>query len=106
VGPVRRHAVRVQQFRRRARVPVDDDMRIAIHARPGNRWLLAGVVRLPDHVRRSQGVSLHDGRRFSATRVPHIRRRVLFDGRIRALCPARDVGQELPRNRGLLHAVE
>lgn len=92
MAPVRRHAVRVQQFRRRARVSVDDDMRIAIHARPGGRWLLAGVVRLPDHVRRSQGFSLHDGRRFSATRVPHVRRRVLVDGCIRAFCPARDVG--------------
>jgi len=106
VAPVWRHAVRVQQFHRRARVPVDDDMRIVIHARPGGRQLHAGVVRLPDHVRRSQGVSVRDVCRLHTTRVPHVRRRVLVDGRLRAFCRARDAGQEFPRNRGLFHAIE
>jgi len=103
---MRRHAVRVQQFRRRARVSVDDDMRTAVHARPGGRWLHARVVRLPDHVHHAQGVSVRFGRRLRARRVSRVRRRVHVHGRIRALRRARDVGQELSRNRGLLHATE
>lgn len=106
VGAVRRHAVHVQQFRRRARVPVDVDMRTAAHARPSGRQLHDGVVRLPDHVRHAQGVPVRFGRRLRAERVRRVRRRVRVHGRIRALCRARDVGQKFSRNRGLLHETE
>lgn len=106
VGPVRRHVVHVQQFRRRACVPVDVDMRTAAHARPSGRQLHDGVVRLPDHVHHAQGVPVRFGRSLRAERVLRVRRRVRVNGRIRALRRARDVGQEFSRNRGLLHGTQ
>lgn len=102
VGPVRRHAVRIQQLTGFARVPVDADLRTAVHVRPGGRRLPAGVLQLPAHVRRAQSVPVRAGRPVRGQRLPDVRRRVPVDGRLRVLRCAGNVGQDVPRGRGLL----
>lgn len=59
VAPERHYAVRVQQFARRARVPVDISIRTAIDARQSGRRMYFGVLRLFADVRCLESVSVH-----------------------------------------------
>lgn len=106
VFPVRRHVVRVRQFARRARVPVDVGLRTVVNFRPGGRRLAAGVLRLSAHVRHHESVPVPFKCHLVIERVPHIRRDLLVDGRLRVFHRPGNAGTEFPGYRGLLHAVE
>lgn len=105
-GLVGRHDVRVQQLARRARVPVDVDLRTAVHAGPCGRRLAARVLRLCSHVRRPESVPVRARRALLAQRVPRLRPRVPGHGRLRARRRPGNVGQDFPRDRGPLYAAE
>lgn len=104
--PVRRHVVRVRQFARRARVPVDVGLRTAVDFRPSGRRFAVGVLRLRAHVRQHESVPVRFVRRLVAERVPRFRRDLLADGRLRVFRRSGNARTEFPRNRELLHAFE